>query len=301
MIVAMPDVREFSVVVPTRNRSEQLRACLRSLAAMDYPRDRFEVIVVDDGSHEPVDGLATEFEDVLHLSILRKKHEGPAAARNHGAACAKGKFLALTDDDCTASPSWLRALGERLTTAPEDLVGGKIINALDSSIYSAASQTILDAVYEHYNPAQGRAHFFASCNFAMAAENFRALEGFNQDWSLAGGEDRAFCYRWIERGWKLNYAPEAVIVHHQALDLRSFCGLYFRYGRGAYYYHQQVRRGAAGPGGFRPDPMFYWRCFRRPWIDQKLARAFGITCLLLVWQFANAAGYFSQRFAQRDE
>lgn len=297
----MPDVREFSVIVPTCNRSEQLRACLRSLAAMDYPRGRFEVIVVDDESREELGALAAQFEDVLHLSILRKKHEGPAAARNHGAAHAKGKFLAFTDDDCTASPSWLRALGERLTTAPQDLVGGKIINALDSNIYSAASQMILDTVYEHYNPALGRAHFFASCNFAMTAEKFRALEGFEQDWSLAGGEDRAFCYRWIHRGWKLNYAPEAVIVHHHALDLRSFCGLYLRYGRGAYYYHQRVRRGAAGPGGFRPDPMFYWRCFRRPWTDKKPARAFRITCLLFVWQFANAAGYLSQRFAQRDD
>ncbi|MEY2544234.1 MAG: hypothetical protein QOE81_1695 [Verrucomicrobiota bacterium] len=297
----MPDVREFSVIVPSCNRVEQLRACLRSLAAMDYPRDRFEVIVIDDGSREPVRGLATEFEDALHLSILRKEHQGPAAARNHGAAHAKGKFLAFTDDDCTPSPSWLRTLSERLTTAPEDLVGGKIINALDLNIYSAASQTILDAVYEHYSPEHGRAHFFASSNFAMAAEKFRALEGFKQDWSLAGGEDRAFCYRWIRRGWKLNYAPEAVIVHHHALDLRSFCSLYFRYGRGAYYYHQQVRRGAAGPGAFRPDPMFYWRCFRRPWIEKKPVRALRITCLLFVWQLANAAGYFSERFAQRGD
>src|SRR6202022_3458807 len=287
----MPDAREFSVIVPSCNRSEQLRACLRSLAAMDYPRDRFEVIVVDDGSREPVDGLATEFEDVLLLSILRKKHEGPAAAGNNGAAHAKEKFLAFTATNCTGSPP----------ESPEKLGGGKKNNALDSSIYSAPSPTILDAVYEHYNPAHGRAHFFASSNFAMEAEKFRALGGFKQDWPLAGGEDRAFCYRWIHRGWKLNYAPKAVIIHHHALDLRSFCGLYFRYGRGAYYYHQQVRRGAAGPGAFRPDPMFYWRCFRRPWIDQKPARAFRITGLLLAWQFANAAGYFSQRFAQRDE
>src|SRR5437870_10533946 len=184
----MPDVREFSVIVPTRNRLEQLCACLRSLAAMDYPRDRFEVIVVDDESREPLDALAAQFEDVLHLSILRKKHEGPATARNHGAVHANGKFLAFTDDDCTASPGWLHALGERLTTAPEDLVGGKITNALDSSIYSAASQTILDGVYEHYNPAHGRAHFFASCNFAMPAEKFRALGGFKQNWSLAAAE-----------------------------------------------------------------------------------------------------------------
>lgn len=297
----MPDVLEFSVIVPTRNRAEQLRACLRSLAAMDYPPDRFEVIVVDDESREPLGALAAEFEDALHLSILRKKHEGPAAARNHGAAQAKGKFLAFTDDDCTASPSWLRALGEHLATVPEDLVGGKIINALDLSIYSAASQTILDAVYEHYNPAHGRPHFFASCNFAMAAAKFRALKGFEQGWPLAAAEDRALCYRWIQRGWKLNFALKAVIIHHHALDLGGFYRLYFRYGRGAYYYHQQVRRGAAGPGAVRPDPMFYWRCFRRPWIDQKVARAFRITCLLFVWQFANTAGYFSQRFAQRDD
>src|SRR5437660_12003557 len=117
---------------------------------MDYPGDRFEVIVVDDGSHEPVDGLATEFEDVLHLSILRKKHQGPAAARNHGAAHAKGKFLAFTDDDCTVSPNLLRAFVERLTTAPDDLVGAKIIHALDSRFHSDVSATIHDDVHINY-------------------------------------------------------------------------------------------------------------------------------------------------------
>jgi hypothetical protein len=49
--------------------------------------------------------------------------------------------------------------------SPGDLVGGKVSNAIEGNIYSAASHAILDAVYEYYNPTQGRAHFFARSNF----------------------------------------------------------------------------------------------------------------------------------------
>lgn len=268
---------------------------------MNFPRDRFEVIVVDDESREALDFMAAQFQDALHLSILRKEHEGPAAARNYGSAQAKGRYLVFTDDDCTAAPNWLRALGERLAASPGDLVGGKVSNAIEGNIYSAASHTILDAVYEYYNPTQGRAHFFASSNFALAAEKFRALDGFAQDWSLAGGEDRAFCYRWLQRGWQLAYAPDALIEHHHPLNLSSFCGLYFRYGRGAYYYHQQLRRGAPGAGALAPDWKFYWTCFRRALIGTKTTRVFFTICLLFLWQMANTAGYLSQRLANRHD
>ena len=77
------------------------------MTRLGYPQDRFEVIVVDDGSEPPMDSVVSFFRDRLELVLLSQANSGPAAARNTGAAQAKGKFLAFTDDDCTPAPDWL--------------------------------------------------------------------------------------------------------------------------------------------------------------------------------------------------
>src|SRR4051794_19726519 len=103
----------FSVIIPTRDRPEQLVACLRSLGALAYPRDRFEVIVVDDGSTTALEPIVGRSRGELHLALLKQSNAGPAAARNTGAAHAKGEFLAFIDDDCSPASDWLQALAAR--------------------------------------------------------------------------------------------------------------------------------------------------------------------------------------------
>lgn len=104
----------ISVIIPTYERAGQLSVCLGALAAQDYPRDRFEVLVVDDGSATSPEGSVGTFRHQLNVRLLKQLHSGPAAARNHGTAHAKGAFLAFTDDDCApvqvGSRVWRHAL-----------------------------------------------------------------------------------------------------------------------------------------------------------------------------------------------
>src|SRR5213593_4845830 len=106
----MPDLRTFAVVIPTYDRPAELRRCLDSLAAQNYPRDRFEVIVVDDGSPTPAEEVVSCYDPSLNLTLRRQARAGPAAARNVGATAARSRFLAFLDDDCRASPDWLQQL-----------------------------------------------------------------------------------------------------------------------------------------------------------------------------------------------
>jgi len=103
----------FSIVVPTCDRPRQLAACLQSLARLDYPRDRFEVIVVDDGTTTAAPALVVEMKAGPDVRLVRQPHAGPAAARNLGASHARGSLLAFTDDDCAPAPDWLWALAAR--------------------------------------------------------------------------------------------------------------------------------------------------------------------------------------------
>src|SRR5271170_7752963 len=104
---------DFSIVVPTYNRPRQLAACLAALARLDYPRDRFHVVVVDDGSASPMDTVIAAFRDRLDIECHRQANSGPGPARNRGARSAKGRILAFTDDDCAPHSDWLKTLAAR--------------------------------------------------------------------------------------------------------------------------------------------------------------------------------------------
>ena len=115
----------FTVIVPTHNRPLQLACCIEALSKLEYPVNRFEVIVVDDGGTASVAELQDAFRDSLSLTVVRQEPAGPAAARNNGARHAKGRFLAMTDDHCAPAPDWLSRLQEAFEQDPDKLYGGK--------------------------------------------------------------------------------------------------------------------------------------------------------------------------------
>ncbi len=286
---------QFSVIIPTRNRPVALGACLQAIAALDYPRDRFEVLVVDDGSAHALDAVTNPFRAQLDLSLLRQSPSGPAAARNLGIARARGEYLAFTDDDCRPATDWLRRLESRLADRPHTLFGGRTINGLEENPYAATCHLILDSVCAYYDPAQGRAHFYPSSNMAVAAAELREAGGFSLHWPRAAAEDRELCRRWLNGGREIAYAPEAVVRHYHDLNFASFCRLHFTYGQGAYDYHEG--RGRIGqPAALKPDWKFHAGCFRRALAQKPRTRALRMAFLLGVWQTANTLGYLAERF-----
>lgn len=287
----------ISIVVPTHRRPRQLSACLSALAAQDYPRERFEVVVVDDGGGEDggsmADSLAA-FLDQLNVRLLKQAHAGPAAARNNGARAACGELLAFTDDDCAPDAGWLRALAATFRAAPESAIGGRTLNALPTNLYSTASQVLLEYLYSYYNPLPMCAGFFASNNFALAHESFLSFGGFDENFQGAAGEDRDFCDRWRHAGFLMSYAPEAVVHHAHKLTPRTFWRQHFNYGRSAVRFHRS--RALRGAGRVRLEPLsFYTNLVRHPFCMGLPACRTSVSALLVLSQLANAAGYFYER------
>ena len=284
----------FSVIIPTHNRNAQVKTCLQALALQAYPRERFEVVVVDDGSAQPPREIVASFFEVLNVTLLVEPHGGPSAARNAGAARARGEFLAFTDDDCAPTPEWLQNIAARLTSFPTGLVGGRTINALTENIYSATSQALIDVIYAHFNRDPTNAQFLASNNIAMTAAQFQAVGGFNSGFKFA--EDREFCDRWLRHGYRMTYIPEVVIHHRHYLTPRSLWRQHFNYGRGAFLFHQiSGRRGTK----FRFESTFYLSIFRFPLTGHGAARGLFMEFLMAEIQIANAAGFFFQAVNSR--
>jgi len=132
----------ISIIIPTYNRPQQLALCLQALARQHYPH--FEVIVVDDGSQTRLFECVDNFRDQLDITLLTQDNAGPAAARNTGAAQAKGQFIAFTDDDCQPDANWLKNLAACFKENPDAAIGGKTINQLPKNSYSTASQLLID-------------------------------------------------------------------------------------------------------------------------------------------------------------
>ncbi|HKO60825.1 MAG TPA: glycosyltransferase [Pyrinomonadaceae bacterium] len=287
------DLPFFSVIIPTYERPAQLTICLRALSRLDYPRERFEVIVINDGGAGPFGIVIEKLSGDLNLKTYAQRNTGPAGARNFGAVHALGEFLAFTDDDCEPDKSWLKALADEFSGDPDCLVGGRTINALAENPYAATSQQIIDVAYAHFNTDPQDARFFAANNIALAAKHFRELKGFDK--SFITSEDRELCARWRSLGRRLSYAQDAVVYHSHELTLRALWRQHFGYGRGALRFHR-----AASNGRFKPDLVFYQKLLRAcADRERSVAGTFrtGQSILLLFWsQLANAAGFFYEGY-----
>ena len=196
-----------SVVIPHLNDSLTLERCLQALATQREDEDRFEVIVVDNGSRSPPQEICARFDFV---SMLQEPTPGPGPARSLGALAAQGEVIAFIDSDCIPQPGWLSALIVHFEADPAvEVVGGEIGIAMKDSAaptsleaYEAIWAYRMEFYIEHQN-------FTATGNMAVRKEVFTRVGPF-------GGLDLAEDNDWGERavaiGVKLTYFPEAKVL-----------------------------------------------------------------------------------------
>ncbi len=290
-----PGPREpsFTIVVPTRDRPERLRHCLAGIARLRYPRERLEVVVVDDGSRGFREGPLREAAADVHLRFRHQDGLGPARARNLAASVAEGEFLAFLDDDCVPDPDWLEAFAGRLDGRMDLGLGGRTVNRLPDNLCASASQALIDYLYETFN-VPGRVPLFTSNNLVLPLQAFRSTGGFDESFLRAGGEDRELCYRWVRSGFALEHEPGAIVGHYHDLDLRDFIGQHFRYGRGARLYRHL--RPSEDPVAV--EPLSFYRDLLLDPYRRRASHRPALVGLMFVSQAANAAGYAWERIRE---
>ena len=197
-----------SIVIPIRDEATHVRDLLDSLDRQTVPRDRFEVLIGDDGSTDgSIELIEADGERVRVFS-------GPAmnayAARNRAAAAARAPVLAFCDADCRPEPDWL----ERGLLALEhaDVIGGMITWIVPSG-YSIWSLIEIDTYAD-----QERAVRYGTGltgNLFVSRELFQRIGGFDD--SLPGHGDYEFVARCVDAGALLAFESSAV-VHHPTHD-----------------------------------------------------------------------------------
>ena len=232
---------EISVIVPVRNGAATLPALLRSLESQALPRERFEVIVVDNRSSDRTPDVAAAHG----AAVLSEAVPNRSRARNRGARQARGHWYAFTDADCVADPGWLEAFRSCAEAAP--LVAGHVRLCL-SERPNAVER--LEARWrfgqQAWVEAQGWA---ATANLLVEADAFEAIGGFDPAWRR-GGEDVDFCFRARDAGLKLDFCAKAIVEHEAESQLAPMMRRAFMHG---YSINQAYYRLGAGYRAWR-DP-----------------------------------------------
>jgi glycosyltransferase involved in cell wall biosynthesis len=200
-----------SVVIPTRNRSEMLRELLDSLASQTLGPDRFEVVVVDngstDGTTELLEGIAPTVPYALRT--VRQDNAGPASGRNRGWRLASAPLVAFTDDDCVATPSWLEALVSSAESRPGAIVQGRTKMPPGDADKVGPFSRVLEITDP--NP------WYATCNILYPRGLLDRLGGFNESFTAPASEDTDLGWRARESGAEYVFVPDAV-VHHAVVS-----------------------------------------------------------------------------------
>ena len=233
---------ELSVIVPTYNRKHLLRRCMDSLIRQDYPGDKFEVIVVDDGS---TDGTEESIKKIQTDRIIRyfrlKRNLGPATARNSGLREAKAEIITFIDDDIIASDKqWIKKIVYfHRRFSEEHVIQGGLLNSSGRNIFGLTWKFILDMyiaetmVIDDKDNTKKYIDVLGGANASFKKNILEELGGYNEN--LRVGEDIDLKYRLQEKGIKVLYVPEISATHFYRSNIFSFIKYEFKKGRGRYH------------------------------------------------------------------
>lgn len=218
MVAKVPFV---TVVVLNYNGLKHLEPCFRSLMALDYPAQRLELLLVDNGSSDGSVAFMEKHFPAVRL-IRNERNLGFAAGNNVGARAAQGELVAFLNNDMRVEPDWLRELVAPFEMG-EDVaaVGGKILSWDGKRIdFSAAAMNIFGYGYQLRAGRSAASDvsevrpmlFVCGGNMAVRRDVYLDAGGFDDDY-FAYYEDADLGWRLWVLGQRVLFTPKAVVYH----------------------------------------------------------------------------------------
>src|SRR4051812_4093224 len=217
---------EVSVIIPAYNAAALIGGCIESVLAQ-RTRERYEILVVDDGSTDSTAEVAARYPRVR---VLRQSNAGASAARNLGAREARGWILCFIDADCVATPGWLDGLVAAIR-AGADGVKGTLLTS-QPELVARFTQIEYEDKYDRM-AAHPQINFIDMGSAAYRRDVMLGLGegGFDTSYPGASVEDQEFSFRLAKLGCDLRFVSDARVYHRHPTTLRSYIRRKFNIGR----------------------------------------------------------------------
>ncbi len=210
-IAEIEEYPTVSIIIPVKDQPQDLVECLHKLESLDYPRDRLETIVVDDGSQKEVFGII----DTPGVKVIRHAaSRGQATCRNIGAKNSRGEILAFIDADCMAGKNWLKEIVPFFRSAGIGAAGGYVDGYYRDSLldrYERVSSSLNMGRHLLLEGKTDSTFYVPTANMLVARGAFQAVGGFTA--GMRVGEDVDFCWRLRNLGYNLLYVPYGSVSH----------------------------------------------------------------------------------------
>ena len=202
---------KVSIVIPTFNRKDLLKKTLKSLFNQTCPKDKYEIIVCDDGSTDGTEEIVRELikKSPCVLRYYKQKNRGVASAMNLGISNAKGDIIGFTGDDCIVSPTWI----EQAAPYFEDEKIGGIQGIIEAQVDKANK---LEKIFKfRYAVTHTEdVDWYAGANMFFRKKAIIEVGCF--DLEVVWGEDTDLAYKVKRRGYEILFCEKknAMIVYH---------------------------------------------------------------------------------------
>jgi len=192
----------ISVIIPVYNAEKYIDNLLHSLMNQDFPKNNFEIIIVNDGSTDNTCSQLLRWKMEVHnFNIISIPNSGPGIARNKGVEIAKGEIIAFTDADCIPPLDWLKRIYEEFEKNPEICI-----------VYGAVSSNIRGKLLPFFISFEIKGEYISPSNMAIKKECFISLKGFDPSFSYLA-EDWEFTYRVKKKGVKIKFCENIKVYH----------------------------------------------------------------------------------------
>jgi GT2 family glycosyltransferase len=241
----MPDL---SVIIPTYNNRDTLKRSLETVFAQDFPHERYEVVVIDDGSTDGTREMVAGLDSSVEVKYHWQPNGGRAGARNAGSRLACGRVLFYLDSDVLASPDLLtRHFRYHEDDGGPIGVQGRTLIHPDSKTTPFMKTKELVPDFTLRRRTNLSPYHVITRNLSIRAADLWAVGGFDESFPGYGWEDIELGLRLHEKGVRFFYDPEAIGYHYDVETLERTREKLRQAGQGAvYFWRKHRRRGGLG-------------------------------------------------------
>jgi len=231
--IALPGV---SILVATLNAESTIDECLRSILELEYPKELFEVIVIDGGSKD-----ATIEHAKNHLVKLISDQMSTPAAYNLALKIIKNEIVGFIDSDAKVEKQWLKKLIGHLSSSKVAGVGGTVETWNNSKLVPRCIG--YELTYRYHRLPQ-EVERITTMNFIAKRKAIEEVGGYDE--TLITQYDTDLGTRLVKAGYKIIFDPNAVCYHFHRPTLPAFFKQQFKYGENTwrlYFKHPRLARG----------------------------------------------------------